>query len=158
MKPMAICAAVAAALLTIGPVSAGERAKADVQCRQTDRDLVYDCTIVLIGKTSGKPLTGAEIVIKADMPSMAMAHNVRPVTATAGQMPGHYNATLELAMYGEWALTLDVSGPTRDRVIRKLQFGKAMAHGGRQPGKDDMMHGKGGMKKMKKMEKMKPVD
>ncbi len=138
MKRMAISAVAAVAALSMtGPAEAGERAKADVQCRQTKQDLVYDCTIMLIGKKSGKPLAGAEIVIKADMPSMAMAHTFRPVTATAGQMPGHYKATLELEMYGEWALILDVSGPTRDRVVQKLQFGKIMAHG------------KGEMKKMK---------
>ena len=26
-------------------------------------------------------------------------------------------------MHGEWALTLDVSGPMRDRVVKKLDFG-----------------------------------
>ena len=38
--------------------------------------------------------------------------------------PGQYQATLELEMYGEWVLTMDISGPTRDRLIKKLQFGK----------------------------------
>ncbi len=148
MKPMAMLAVVAVSVLSItGPANAGERAKADVRCLQTKTDLVYDCTIMLMGRKSGKPLAGAELVIKVDMPSMAMAHNVRPVTATAGQMPGHYKATLELEMYGEWVLILDVSGPTRDRIIRKLQFGKIMAHGKGEMGK--MKHDKGEMKKMK---------
>ncbi len=130
MKRMAILAIVAAATWSMaGPAEAGERAKADVQCQQTDKDFVYDCTIMLIGKKSGKPLADAKIVIKAEMPSMAMAHTIRPVTATAGEMPGQYKATLELEMYGEWALILDVSGPTRDRIIQKLRFGKIMAHG-----------------------------
>ena len=161
MKRMAICAVAAAAALSMtGPAHAGERAKADVLCQPTDKDLVYDCTILLMSKKSGKPLADAEIVVKVDMPSMAMAHNVRPVTATAGHMPGHYNATLELEMYGEWALILDVSGPTRDRIIRKLQFGKIMAHGN-----GEMKHDKGDMGAMKKMKhdmgemkKMKPAD
>ena len=130
MKPMAMLAVVAALALWIGgPADAGERAKADVRCQQTKTDLVYDCTIMLVGRKSGQPLVGAELVIKAEMPSMAMAHNVRPVAATAGAMPGHYKATLALEMYGEWVLILDVSGPTRDRIIAKLQFGKIMAHG-----------------------------
>ena len=53
------------------------------------------------------------------------AHNVRPVKAAADSMTGHYTATLELEMHGEWALTLDISGPTRDRVVNKLHFGGA---------------------------------
>lgn len=111
-----------------GPSSA-ERADADVSCAATDEELVYECTIVLKGRPSGAPIPGAEITVKADMPSMPMAHNVRPVQATPAGMPGHYRTRLELEMHGEWALTLDVSGPVRDRVVRKLHFGE-MKHGG----------------------------
>ena len=32
-------------------------------------------------------------------------------------------AMLELEMHGERLLTIDISGPTRDRVVKKLQFG-----------------------------------
>ena len=101
---------------------AGERVAADVSCTATAEKLTYDCMIMLKGKKSGEPVAGAEVVVKADMPSMPLAHNVRPVKAAAGSMPGHYTATLELEMLGEWALTLDVSGPTRDRVVKKLEF------------------------------------
>ncbi len=148
MKSSSACVMLAALSLA-SAATAGERVTADVQCQATDVKLVYDCTFMLTGKKSGQPLAGAEIVVKADMPTMAMAHNVRPVTATPGKMAGHYLATLELEMHGEWALTLDVSGPIRDRVIRKQRFGGAMAHGGRDRGK--MKHG-GDMKKMKPKE------
>ena len=103
--------------------SAGERVAADIGCTPAAEKLTYDCMIMLKGKKSGMPVDGAEVVVKADMPSMPLAHNVRPVKAAPGSMAGHYTARLELDMHGEWALTLDVSGPTRDRVVTKFQFG-----------------------------------
>jgi hypothetical protein len=38
-------------------------------------------------------------------------------------------------MHGEWTLSLDVSGPLRDRLVKKLRFGAmgAMKHGGGKP-------------------------
>ena len=116
---------------------AGERVAADVSCTPAAERLTYDCTIMLKGKKSGHPVEGAEVIIKADMPSMPLAHSVRPVKAAPASLPGHYTATLELEMLGEWALTLDVSGPTRDRVVKKLDFGA---------GSGDMDHTHGEMK------------
>ena len=115
--------ALLAMLAAGGPALAGERVAADVSCAPAAEKLTYDCMIMLKGKKSGEPVEGAEVVVKADMPSMPLAHNVRPVEAAPGSMPGHYTATLELEMLGEWALTLDVSGPTRDRIVKKLDFG-----------------------------------
>ncbi len=110
-------------LMASGLASAGERVAADISCTASAKKLTYDCIITLKGRKSGMPMGGAEIVIKADMPSMPMVHNVAPVMAAPGSMPGHYTAQLELEMHGEWALIVDVSGPTRDRVVRKLRFG-----------------------------------
>ena len=114
---------------------AGDRAKADVGCKATSEKLVYDCMIMLLNKKSGNPIPGAEIVVKADMPSMPMAHNAAPVNAKAIGKPGRYHARIKLEMHGEWALTIDVSGPLRDRLIKKLQFGAmgAMKHGEAKP-------------------------
>ncbi len=68
-------------------------------------------------------MAGAEISVGADMPSMPMAHNVKPVKATPGRSrPGSTAARIELEMYGEWALKLYVRGPVRDVVVRKLEF------------------------------------
>ena len=115
--------ALSATLMASGLALAGERVAADVSCTATAEKLTYDCTIMLKGKKSGEPVEDADVIVKADMPSMALAHNVPPVKAAPGSMPGHYSAQLELEMHGEWALTLDVSGPTRDRVVKKLYFG-----------------------------------
>ena len=129
MKTARIMAA--AALLAVGPfgVHAGERLAADVHCKPAGGKLVYDCMIMLKGKKTGAPVTGATITVKADMPSMPMAHNVKPVEGKPAGMSGAYKARLELTMHGEWALTLDVSGPARDRIIKKLQFGEMVGHG-----------------------------
>jgi hypothetical protein len=54
------------------------------------------------------------------MPSMPMAHNVKPVKAAPGSAPGEYTARIELEMFGEWALKLDVRKPVRDRIVRKF--------------------------------------
>ena len=119
-----IAVLVLSAMLMAGvTATAGERVAADISCEAAAERLAYDCKIMLKGKKSGEPVEGAEVVIKADMSSMPLAHNVRPVMAVPGSMPGHYTARLELEMLGEWALTLDVSGPMRDRVVKKLDFG-----------------------------------
>jgi hypothetical protein len=134
-----------AALVAFPTVAtAGERAQAMVSCQETAKKLVFDCQIMLMGAKSKRPLTGAAVVVKADMPSMPMAHNVRPVKAMAMGKPGMYHAKLHLEMYGEWALKMTVTGPTRDIVIRKVRFGTEAA------GKMD--HGAHGKHKMKKME------
>jgi len=67
-------------------------------------------------------VSGAEVSVGADMPSMPMAHNVKPVKAKPGAAPGEYDARIELEMYGEWALKLNVRGPARDVIVKKLDF------------------------------------
>ena len=125
---LASLAAASAALWT-GGAAAADRAKATVACAPAAERLVYDCRIVLTGRKSGAPLEGAKLVVGADMPSMPLAHNVRPVTATPGGTPGLYEARIELEMHGEWALRLDVSGPLRDRLFHKMHFGGAKGAG-----------------------------
>ena len=135
MKPIPTFIAISTMLMLSSAASAGERAKADLDCKATDEKLVYDCTIMLMNRNSGDPILGAKIVIKADMPSMPMAHNVAPVNAMAMGKPGSYHARLKLDMHGEWALTIDISGPLRDRLVKKLQLGEmgTMKHGEAMP-------------------------
>ena len=111
------------AAIGLAPAAAvAQRLAAEVDCKPTKRDLVYDCRIALTETRSGKPVAGAEISVGADMPAMPMAHTVKPVKATPDGPPGEYSARIELEMYGEWALKLYVRGPVRDVVIRKLEF------------------------------------
>lgn len=106
-------------LLLALPVDA-QRAQADMQCRFTGTDFVYDCAIHI--KRGGEPLSGAKVTLGADMPSMPMAHSVRPVTAKPGNTPGEYRAQLDLEMTGEWAVKLRLSGPVRDVLVLHYEF------------------------------------
>jgi len=112
----------AAALVAVAAPAAAQRLAADVECKPTKHDLVYDCRIALREAKSGTPVSGADVSVGADMPSMPMAHNVKPVKAKPGAAPGEYQARIELEMFGEWALRLDVRGPVRDVIVKKLGF------------------------------------
>jgi hypothetical protein len=116
--------AVLAALLWLPiAVQATEtRAKADVDCQALPTRLQYDCTLRLANARTDEPLGGATVRVGADMPSMPMAHNVRPVQATAGPEAGTYRARLTLEMHGDWALRIDVTGPMRDRIVKVIRF------------------------------------
>jgi YtkA-like len=94
--------------------------KADLQCKATGTDFVFDCTIRL--QRGGKPLEGVQVTMGADMPSMPMAHNVKPVKAQPAQAPGEYKAKLDLEMLGVWAVKLRLAGPVRDQLILHYEF------------------------------------
>ncbi len=109
-------------LLTAAVPALAQRVAANVECKPAGRKLTYDCTIKLTEASSGTPISGAKITVGADMPSMPMAHSMRPVPAKAGAEPGTYGARLELEMRGEWAVKMRVSGPVQDQVIKTLRF------------------------------------
>lgn len=120
-----VCALAAASVALCLPPGSGlaqVRAKADVACRPAAATLQYDCIITLTNARTNEPLTGVTLTVGADMPSMPMMHNVRPVRATPGAEPGIYQARLALEMHGDWALQLNLSGPARDRVVTTLRF------------------------------------
>ena len=91
-----------------------------LECRFTGTDFIYDCVIRL--SRSGAPLAGAQVTVGADMPSMPMAHAVKPVKAKARATPGEYEARLDLEMTGEWAVKMRVSGPVRDQLVLHYEF------------------------------------
>lgn len=113
-----VCFLVATALVAALAIAAPPNA--DVECKPADAQYVYDCTIRL--SRDGRPLTGVEVSVGADMPSMPMAHNVKPVKATPGEKSGEYRARIELEMQGEWALKLRLSGAVRDLIVVKQHF------------------------------------
>jgi len=94
--------------------------KAELDCRFTGTDFVYDCVVHLA--RGGAPLAGAQVSIGADMPSMPMAHNLKPMKAKPGAKPGDYEARLDLEMTGEWALKLRLAGPVRDQLVLHYEF------------------------------------
>lgn len=94
--------------------------RGELECRFTATDFVYDCTIRL--SKGGAPLAGVQVTVGADMPSMPMAHNVKPVKAKPGAKPGEYQARLDLEMTGEWAVKLRLAGAVRDQLILHYEF------------------------------------
>jgi hypothetical protein len=99
--------------------SGAVRARTSVECRSAGLEL--DCTIKLTDAKTGAPLTGVSVTVGADMPSMPMMHNVKPVKAVAGAEPGTYHSRLELEMSGAWAVKIDLAGPVRDRIIKSIR-------------------------------------
>jgi hypothetical protein len=111
---------------------AADRASAVIACKAAPEALVYDCIIKLSNARTSAPLEGATVTVGADMPSMPMTHNVRPVTAKATGTPGEYQARLALEMHGDWALRLTVAGPLRDQLVAVRSFdatGSGPPHG-----------------------------
>ncbi len=97
-----------------------QRVQAELACTPTKTDFIYDCAIKLA--RNQQPLAGAEITVGADMPSMPMTHNVRPVKARPGKAPGEYEAQLDLEMLGEWAVKIRLAGPVKDQLILLYVF------------------------------------
>jgi hypothetical protein len=97
---------------------------AEVACTQFEKTMTYDCILTLKGKTSGQPIQGAAIVVGADMPSMPMAHNVKPVKAEPTGKAGEYRFRIALNMHGEWALKIRLARPRQDLIVHKMMFAK----------------------------------
>ncbi|MBA2673140.1 FixH family protein [Ramlibacter sp.] len=93
-----------------------------VSCK-TAASLVYDCVFRLSDAKSGAPLSGAAFSVQPTMPSMPMAHNVRPVAAEPAADPGSYRARLTLEMPGTWNLKLLMSKPAREELHHRMDFG-----------------------------------
>ena len=97
-----------------------QRLQGELDCKPTKTDFIFDCIIKL--SRDGQPLPGAAVTVGADMPSMPMAHNVKPVKTKAGKAPGEYLAILDLEMLGEWAVKLRLAGPVKDQLILLYEF------------------------------------
>ena len=119
--------------LLLPPPALAQRTQAELQCKFTGTDFVYDCVIQL--RRDGRPLEGARVTVGADMPSMPMAHNVKPVKAHPGKVPGEYQARLDLEMPGEWAVKLRLAGPLRDQLILHYDFDERGARPARRSGR-----------------------
>jgi YtkA-like protein len=100
--------------------AAAQRVDANLDCKYTGKDFIYDCVIRL--SRGGEPLSGAQLSVGANMPSMPMAHNLEPVKARPGKKPGEYAARLDLEMPGKWTVKLRLAGPVRDLLIVHYNF------------------------------------
>lgn len=132
-----------------GHAAAAERPKVDVECQPTAEKLVYACNFVVKGRKSGKAIDAADFKVSADMASMPMAHNVKPIVPEASTAPGAYHGKLHLEMTGEWTLKMEFRKPVRDIVIKKLMFGAAKHDHSKMDHSKHSAHGHGAAKETK---------
>ena len=102
--------------------------KSQTECTATSKKFQYNCKVLFFHKK--EPMSGYSGIVGAKMPSMAMAHNVKPVKFFEKEgRAGHYEFTIQLEMLGEWMFQYDISKPKRDRIMEKLIFNKTKSTG-----------------------------
>jgi len=104
----------------LAPFACGAQTRGDVQCKPSGKDLVYDCVVRLA--RADQPVTGAQLTVSPEMPSMPGEHSAKPVKARPGKGPGEYLVRLDLDMLGEWDLKLRLVGAVRDQLVLRCQF------------------------------------
>ena len=117
-----ILSAAALSVICVATARAADRANAAIDCKPAGAKFAYDCIIKLSNSRSAVPLEKADVTVGADMPSMPMAHNVKPVLAKPTGKPGEYEARLQLEMFGDWAVRLRVEGELRDQLVVMKNF------------------------------------
>jgi hypothetical protein len=95
----------------------------DVSCAPAGSPLRQRCSVRLTDRRTGGAVPGATVTLHADMPSMPLAHGVRPVPARPGPGAGTYEGTLDLEMAGRWVVAVRVTGPVNDQVTHVLDVG-----------------------------------
>ena len=107
-------------LLVLVPAAVVAQTRADMQCKRAGKDLIYNCVLRLA--RADQPVSGAQLTVEPEMPSMPEAHKLKPVKGRPGPGPGEYLVRLDLDMPGEWALRVRLSGPVRDQVVLRYTF------------------------------------
>lgn len=107
---------------TAATTAAAETLDARIDCTPAGGGPVYDCAIALVEPGTGAPVPDARFTVGADMPSMPMAHNIRPVEAVPAGPPGSYRARLELDMHGSWSVMLRIIEPVEAEIGRRIDF------------------------------------
>lgn len=97
-----------------------DRINAQVHCAAGDKDQLFNCVFNIT--KNHVPLEEAEFSVQAEMPTMPMAHNARPVPAHQMDQAGFYHAGIDIAMDGAWVLKLIFERPQRDLVIVQTHF------------------------------------
>jgi len=110
-------------LIILPPGMVIGKTMAELNCKGAKEKLVFECKIILSEMKTKKKIDQAKFKVGADMPSMPGMHNIKPVMAHS-MGNGVYHIKLKLDMYGEWALKMDFTKPRRDRIIKKMIFGK----------------------------------
>ena len=90
-----------------------------VDCHAHGEGPLLTCDVT-VKDANRRAISDADITLKAHMPSMPMAHSVKPIKAATVDQNGLYRATLQLQMPGIWAVEVDVRGPVRERAISRI--------------------------------------
>lgn len=106
-------------LLSPAIVHGASMPQVTVDCHAHGEGPLLTCDVTVID-AKRRAISDADITLKAHMPSMPMAHSVKPIKAAAVDQNGLYRATLQLQMPGVWAVEIDVRGPVRERVISRI--------------------------------------
>ncbi|MEQ1951773.1 FixH family protein [Mesorhizobium sp. CN2-181] len=115
--------------LAVVPAASHSRLEAALACTATQDYLHYECTVRIADTASNEAVEGLTVEVKADMPSMPMAHNIPPVTAQPTGEPGVYAFPINLDMFGNWAFSMQLSGTREDMIVEVLglRAGEAQA-------------------------------
>ncbi|HZE59599.1 MAG TPA: FixH family protein [Burkholderiales bacterium] len=122
---LALCVAL------LAPLASAAQTRGDLQCKPSGKDLIYDCIVRLA--RADQPVTGAQLTVSAEMPSMPGEHRLTPVKARPGKGPGEYLVRLDLDMAGEWDLKLRLTGAVRDRLVLHCEFDERSGRALRRP-------------------------
>jgi len=114
---------VLAITLTLLPsISQANMAKIQTHCMPHKQALAYTCQVKLL--SHNEPVSNASLSVSADMPSMPMAHNMRPIMVMpVVGLAGQYEFILELEMAGQWRLIYNILSPFVDRVHEPMVVG-----------------------------------
>lgn len=123
MNPRTISLMMAVAFAMAHPGLAAQTGlNAELACEPATERLAYICTVHMTEQDTEKPVEELAIQVKADMPSMPMAHNIPPVRAEATDEAGVYEFPITLDMYGRWAFSMTIMGARQDMLIEVLDF------------------------------------
>ena len=110
------------ALTITASVTQADMITTQTTCMTHEQALTYMCKVNL--SHHGEPATNIGISVSAVMPSMPMAHNIKPVLAIpVADVPGQYMFVLELEMKGTWRLVYNITRPFVDRLHETLMVG-----------------------------------
>ena len=110
------------ALTITASVTQADMITTQTTCMTHEQALTYMCKVNL--SHHGEPATDIGISVSAVMPSMPMAHNIKPVLAIpVADVPGQYMFVLELEMKGTWRLVYNITRPFVDRLHETLMVG-----------------------------------
>lgn len=98
---------------------AAPRPQAQLDCASHDQGPQLSCTVAL-KDAQGLPIQGARVQLSAFMPSMAMAHTIKPAIAEPTGRAGEYQGRLSLEMLGIWTVAIDLRGPVRDKLMHNV--------------------------------------